>query len=312
VRACLAPSFPGTDVPDWIRRFLAEGGGAIMLFSYNVRDRAQLTRLTSELQSERGDVLLAIDEEGGDVTRIDAGEGGSTPGNAALGHVDDLALTEAVARAIGLELAAVGVNWNLAPVADVNVPANPVIGVRSFGDDPELVARHVGAYVRGMQSEGVAACAKHFPGHGSTEQDSHLELPTLVGDVEAGLEPFRSAIAAGVASIMTAHIRVPGYGDDPATVNPALISLLREELGFDGVVMADALEMKGLSDSVGVEEGAVRALAAGCDSLCIGHDLHEEAVAAIEEAVLDALRSGRLAEERVAEAAGRVGRVSRT
>ena len=177
VRACLAPSFPGTEVPDWIRRFLAGGGGAIVLFSYNVRDRAQLARLCVELQSERGDALLAIDEEGGDVTRLEAVEGSSTPGNAALGHVDDVALTEAVASEIGAALAAVGVNWNLAPVADVNVPANPVIGVRSFGDDAALVARHVAAYVRGMQSAGVAACAKHFPGHGSTEQDSHLELP---------------------------------------------------------------------------------------------------------------------------------------
>ena len=312
MRACLAPSFPGTDVPDWIRRFLAGGGGAIVLFSYNVRDRAQLKRLTSELQRERGDVLLAIDEEGGDVTRLYADEGSSTPGNAALGHIDDVALTEAVAREIGADLAAVGVNWNLAPVADVNVPANPVIGVRSFGDDSSLVARHVAAYVRGVQSAGVAACAKHFPGHGSTEQDSHLELPVLVGDVEAGLEPFRSAIAAGVKTVMTAHLRVPGFGDDPATVNPALIGMLRDDLGFDGVVMADALEMKGLSASVGVEEGAVRALAAGVDSLCVGHDLHEEAVDAIEEAVLAAISSGRLPEERVAEAANRVRRVAVT
>lgn len=310
VRACLAPSFPGTEVPDWIRRFLAGGGGAIMLFSYNIRDRAQLTRLAAELQGERGDVLLAIDEEGGDVTRLDAAEGGSTPGNAALGHIDDVALTEAVAREIGDALAAVGVNWNLAPVADVNVPANPVIGVRSFGDDASLVARHVAAYVRGVQSAGVAACAKHFPGHGSTEQDSHLELPVLVGDVEAGLEPFRAAIAAGVKTVMTAHIRVPGFGDEPATVNPALIGMLRNDLGFDGVVMADALEMKGLADSVGVEEGAVRALAAGVDSLCIGHDLHEQAVDAIETAILEAIYDGRLSEERVAEAAGRVALVA--
>ena len=310
VRACLAPSFPGTEVPDWIRRFLAGGGGAIVLFAYNVRDRAQLKRLCSDLGAENTGVLLAIDEEGGDVTRLEAVEGSSTPGNAALGHVDDVELTEAVAREIGDELAAVGVNWNLAPVADVNVPANPVIRVRSFGDDAALVARHVAAYVRGMQSAGVAACAKHFPGHGSTEQDSHLELPVLVGHVEDGLEPFRAAIAAGVKTIMTAHIRVPGFGDDPATVNPELIGMLRDDLGFDGVVMADALEMKGLADSVGVEEGAVRALAAGVDSLCVGHDLHEEAVDAIEEAVLAAISSGRLPEERVAEAAARVAKVS--
>ena len=149
-----------------------------MLFAYNVDD---LPALAAALRAEREDVLLALDEEGGDVTRLEWREGSSYPSAAALGALDEPALTEEVAAAIAADLAAAGVNWNFAPVADVNVPANPVIGVRSFGSDAALVARHVAAAVRGTQRLGVAACAKHFPGHGSTVEDSHLALPALVG-----------------------------------------------------------------------------------------------------------------------------------
>ena len=134
--ACIFPSFPGTAPPDWVRRFLADGGGGIVLFAYNVPSPEQLASLCAELRAERADVLLAIDEEGGDVTRLEWETGSSYPGGAALGVVDDPALTESVAASIAAELAAVGVNWNLAPVADVNVPANPVIGTRAFGSDP--------------------------------------------------------------------------------------------------------------------------------------------------------------------------------
>jgi beta-N-acetylhexosaminidase len=302
--ACLFPSFPGTDVPDWVRRFLAAGGGGLTLFAYNVLSRDALAELSASLRTESDDQLHALDEEGGDVTRLEWDTGSSYPGGAALGAVDDVAVTEAVGASIAADLAAAGVNWNLAPVADVNVPANPVIGTRAFGSDPGLVARHVAAFVRGTQSHHVAACAKHFPGHGSTEQDSHLELPTLVGDVAAGLEPFRAAVAAGVQTIMTAHVRVH---DLPATVDPRIVTdLLRGELGFDGVVMADALEMKGVSASLGVEQAAVRALQAGCDALCVGHDLHEEAV----EQILAALTAS-VDEARLREAAGRVARLAR-
>jgi beta-N-acetylhexosaminidase len=297
--ACIFPSFAGTDPPDWVRRFLAEGGGGIVLFAYNVPSREQLASLCAALRAERPAALLAIDEEGGDVTRLEWDTGSSYPGGAALGVVDDPALTESVAASIASELAAVGVNWNLAPVADVNVPANPVIGTRAFGSDPELVATHVAAWVRGLQSGGVAACAKHWPGHGSTTQDSHLELPQLVGDLEAGLAPFRAAIAAGVKSIMTAHIRVH---DLPATIDPALIQgLLRDELGYDGVVMADALEMKAVSETVGVESAAVQALSAGVDALCVGHDLGEDAVDRIRAALV-----ANVDESRLREASGRI------
>jgi beta-N-acetylhexosaminidase len=304
--ACIFPSFPGIAPPHWIRRFLGEGGGGIVLFAYNVPSVEGLASLSRALRAERDDVLLATDEEGGDVTRLEWETGSSYPGSAALGVLGEPETTEAVAAAIAAELAAAGVNWNLAPVADVNVPANPVIGPRSFGTDPKLVARHVAAYVRGTQSRHVAACAKHFPGHGATTQDSHLELPTVTGDVEEGLEPFCAAIAAGVQSIMTAHVRVPALDDAPATLSPVVIGeLLRRDLGYDGLVLADALEMKAVSATVGVEESAVRALEAGVDALILGHDLGAEHLERVRDALV-----ARVPEERLASAAYRVRRVA--
>lgn len=309
---CLFPGFPGLEPPDWIQRWLEQGLGGVVLYAWNVESRAQLSRLTDTLRAERDDVLVAIDEEGGDVTRLEAAEGSSYPGNAALGAVDDVELTEQVAKAMAGDLARVGVGLDFAPVADVNTnPSNPIIGIRSFGSDPDLVARHVASFVHGMQSAGVAACAKHFPGHGNTEADSHLELPIVPTDLETfvtqALPPFRAAIAAGVKAMMTAHILVPALDDVPATTSCRILhDLLREELGFDGMVMTDALEMRAISATIGVEEGAVRALRAGADALCLGHDLGEEALDAIQDAVVEAVRSGRLSEGRLVEAAGRV------
>ncbi len=304
---CLLPSFPGVDVPDWIRRFLERGGASVLFFAYNAPTRDDLAALTGALRAERADVLLATDEEGGDVTRLEWREGSSYPSAAGLGAVADVALTEEVAAAIGADLAGVGINWNFAPVADVNVPANPVIGVRAFGDDEAVVAPHVAAFVRGLQRSRVAACAKHFPGHGATELDSHLELPVVTGDLAAALGPFRAAIEAGVRTIMTAHVVVPGLGDEPATLNQRIVrGLLREELGFDGVLVADALEMRAVSATVGVEVAAVRALRAGVDLLCVGHDLGALDVGRIEGALVSAVASGELEEERLVEAAARV------
>jgi beta-N-acetylhexosaminidase len=302
---CLLPGFAGLTLSDELKRLLERGLGGLVLFARNVRDREQLVALTAALRAERPDLLVAVDEEGGDVTRLEAAEGSSYPGNLALGAVDDPELTEQVGGAMGSDLAAAGVGLDLAPVADVNSnPRNPVIGVRSFGDDPELVARHVVAFVTGMQSRGVAACAKHFPGHGDTEQDSHLELPVVSGRLEDALVPFRAAVEAGVAAIMTAHVRVPGFGDTPATMNREIVKgLLRDELGFDGLVVTDALEMSAVSATVGVESGAVSALEAGVDALCLGHDLAPDS---IQGAIVDAVGSGRLDEGRLREAARRV------
>jgi beta-N-acetylhexosaminidase len=306
---CLLPGFAGLEPPAWLLDEIERGLGGVVLFGRNVESGEQLAALTSALGR---DVIVAIDEEGGDVTRLEARTGSSYPGNLALGAVDDPELTERVAAAIGAELRAVGVNLDLAPVADVNTnPLNPVIGVRSFGADPDLVARHVAAFVRGLQSTGVAACAKHFPGHGDTHQDSHLELPVVEGPIEAALVPFRAAIDAGVQAIMSAHIVVRDVDELPATLSHRLLTdLLRGELGFDGLIVTDALEMRAISDGVGVEDGAVQSLAAGADALCLGHDLGAEVVASVRGAVVAAVRDGRLSEERLAEAAARVDRVA--
>jgi beta-N-acetylhexosaminidase len=308
--ACLFPGFAGLSLSDDLRRWLDRGLGGFVLYARNVRDREQLAALTAALRAERPDLLIAVDEEGGDVTGIEAESGSSYPGNLALGTVDDVELTEQVAAAMGSDLAEVGINLDLAPVADVNSnPRNPVIGVRSFGVDAELVARHVGAFVAGVQGRGVAACAKHFPGHGDTDQDSHLELPVVAGPLEDALEPFRSAIQAGVRTIMTAHIVVAAFGEVPATLNRELLQgLLRRELGFSGLVITDALEMRAVSATVGAERGAIDALAAGADGLCLGLDLAPDSV---HRAVVDAVSSGRLDESRLREAAARVSETAR-
>ena len=289
----LLPSFHGAAVPDWIRRGIGGGLGGVVLFADNV-----------PLEGELDGVVVAIDEEGGDVTRLEI----AAPGNLALGVLDDVELTEEVAAEIARGCASAGVNVNLAPVADVNVDdQNAAIGVRSFGADVDLVARHTAAYVRGTQREGVAACAKHFPGHGHTREDSHKELPTLDLDLAVPLRPFVAAIEAGVAAIMTAHIRVPALDDAPATLSRALLhDLLRDELGFDGVVITDALEMGAISYAFGREEAAVRALGAGADALCLGASYGEREVDAVQGAIVGAVRSGELAEARLADAAGRV------
>jgi beta-N-acetylhexosaminidase len=309
--AVILPGFEGPVAPEWLRRRLSEGLGGVVLFGWNVESPGQLRELTGVLRAE-GDALIGIDEEGGDVTRLEVATGSSYPGNAALGAVDDVELTERVSAAIGADLADVGVNLNLAPVADVNTnPLNPVIGIRSFGADSGLVARHVAASVRGLQGAGVAACAKHFPGHGDTAQDSHHELPVVESLEETAVLPFRAAISAGVQSVMTAHIVVRALGDTPATMSRELLhDLLRQELGFEGLVITDALEMKAISAIVGVQEGAVRAVAAGADALCLGHDLFDESVESVRDALVGAVRSGRLPEGRLAEAAERVRRTS--
>ncbi|WP_130334139.1 glycoside hydrolase family 3 protein [Micromonospora kangleipakensis] len=316
--AVLQPGFVGTTPPPWVRRWLGEGLGSVVLFARNIVDPGQLAALTATLRAERPDVIVAIDEEAGDVTRIESGRGSSRPGNFALGAVDDPALTEAVARDLGAELAGVGVTLNYAPDADVNSnPANPVIGVRSFGAAADLVARHTAAWVRGLQAGGVAACAKHFPGHGDTRVDSHHDLPLIGGDrarldaVE--LAPFRAAVAAGVQAVMTGHLLVPALDPElPATLSPRILGgLLREELGFHGVVVTDAVEMRAVADRYGFAGAAVRALAAGADAICVGGERATEADAReLRDAIVAAVVAGELPEERLAEAAKRVGQLA--
>ena len=309
----LQPGFVGTTPPDWIRRRLSEGLASVLLFGPNVRDRQQTAALTAALRAENPDVIVAIDEESGDITRLEAATGSSYPGSLALGTVDDEELTEAVARSVGAELRALSIDLDFAPDADVNSnPDNPVIGARSFGADPELVARHVSSWVRGLHSAGVAACVKHFPGHGETAVDSHLDLPVVPFDRESlaavALPPFRAAIASGVRAVMTGHLLLPVLDPDlPATVSPRLITeLLRAELGFEGLVVSDAVEMQAVHARYGLAGATVRALAAGVDLVCLGHGSAEPEVLALREAIAGAVTQGVLSQERLEQAAARV------
>lgn len=310
----LQPGFVGTSAPDWLLRRIGEGLASVGLFGRNIASPEQLAALTAQLRAERDDVLVAIDEEGGDVTRLEVRSGSSFPGNHALGAVDDTALTRDVAAELGRRLAACGVNLNWAPSADVNSnPDNPVIGVRSFGADPLLVARHTAAYVEGLQSAGVAACTKHFPGHGDTAVDSHHDVPRIGVDPEVlrarDLAPFRSAIAAGTRAVMSAHILVPSLDAEyPATLSRRILTgILREELGYDGLIVTDGMEMQAISATYGIERGSVLAIAAGADAICVGGGLaDDDTVLRLRDALVGAVRAGELSEERLADAATRV------
>jgi beta-N-acetylhexosaminidase len=314
VDRCLFPGFRGTAAPDWVKRRIAAGLGGVVYYGRNIETRDQVAALSASLHAERPELLIAIDEEGGSVTRLEVSTGSSYPGNLALGAVDDVDLTRAVARSMGSELAAAGVDLDLAPDADVNSnPANPVIGVRAFGATSDLVSRHTVAWVEGLQASGIAACVKHFPGHGDTSIDSHLALPVVAEDPHRGaLEPFRAAVAAGVRAVMSAHVVVPTIDAAPATISRRVMTdLLRGEIGFDGTVITDGLEMRAISDGVGIAEGAILALVAGCDALCIGGGLaDEDIVTQLHSAIVAAVRAGRVSEERLDEAASRIDKLA--
>ncbi|MBQ0964543.1 glycoside hydrolase family 3 protein [Streptomyces sp. RK23] len=315
----LQPGFVGTEAPDWILRDIGDGLASVVLFSRNIVSTEQVARLTAQLRAENPDLIVAIDEEAGDVTRIESATGSSRPGNFALGTVDDPALTEAVAADLGRQLRAAGVSLDYAPSADVNSnPDNPIIGVRSFGSDPEVVSRHTTAWIRGLQSSGVAACAKHFPGHGDVAVDSHHDLPAYPAgrdEIAAqALPPFRAAVAAGVRAVMSGHLLVPAYDPDlPATLSRRILhGLLREELGFDGLVVSDAIEMGAVTRRYGIDGATVKAVAAGVDAVCVGGESAEEAtVALLAKALTAAVTGGELAEERLAGAADRVREFAR-
>jgi len=315
--AVLLPGFVGTELPEWLAAQLRAGLAGVCLFGENISSRQQLRELTDAIRAANPRALIAIDEEGGDVTRLYYAEGSPYPGNALLGRIDDLELTAEVAATVARELRSVGVNLNFAPDADINSsPDNPVIGVRSFGDDAELVSSHVNAWVGAHEAEGVAVSAKHFPGHGDTTQDSHHDLPAI--DVPAAelrdreLRPFLAAVQAGARSIMSSHIVVRSIDPDaPATFSaPILGGLLRGELDFDGVIVTDALDMAGASGQIGIPAAAVRALAAGCDLLCIGTRNTDAQLGEISAAIDAAVADGTLPEERLADAAVRVARLA--
>lgn len=283
-----------------VRRLIRDYRAAsVILFARNVDTPEQVAELVRELQAIARDaghelpLLIAVDQEGGRVARLRA-PWTEWPPLRALGRLDSEEHARRMGEALAAELVACGIRCDFAPVVDVDTnPRNPVIGDRSFGDDPERVGRLGAAMIRGLQDGGVVACAKHFPGHGDTDVDSHLALPAVdhsrsrLEDVE--LRPFRAAIAAGVASIMTAHVLVRELDDRlPATLSPVVIDgLLRRGLKYDGVIVSDDLEMKAVADRWRPSESAPLAAQAGCDLLpvCKDHDAQAEAIEGLVRAV---------------------------
>ncbi len=298
VGALLLVGSSGADAAPNTPPDIAETAGAI-LFARDLQSIAAAQNLVARLRgSNRTPPLIAVDQEGGPITRLKA-IGTSTPSAMALGAADDEALTQDIYALIGAELAALGINLDLAPVADLNSnPRNPVIGLRSFGDDPQRVARHVSAAIRGLHDAGVAAAAKHFPGHGDSEADSHHTLPIVGHDLtrlrEREFVPFRAAIGSGVDVVMSAHVAFPAIDPTgvPATLSRAILTgLLREELGFDGVICTDAMDMKAIAGTYDSGDAAIRAVAAGADLV-----LFERAdnAARAAGALRDAVRAGTL------------------
>ncbi|WP_344874339.1 beta-N-acetylhexosaminidase [Nonomuraea antimicrobica] len=284
--------------------------GGVILFPHNVKSVGQVVGLTNGMQRASKDVplLIGTDQENGLVSRMSALMT-DFPGASEIGATKDTGLSRAVAEATGAELRALGVNIDFAPVADVNVnPRNPVIGRRAFGNDPQRVAKMVEAAVKGFDDAKVAATVKHFPGHGDTSVDSHTGLP-VIKHTKAQWEridapPFRAAIEAGVDAVMSAHLVFPKLdpSGDPATLSkPILTGLLREKLGFQGVVSTDALNMAGVRKKYNDGEVAVRAVLAGADLLLMPNDLPKA-----YRAVLGAVESGRISKQRLDQSVTRL------
>ena len=291
--------------------------GGVIYFGRNIDSLKQTAALSNSLQDlalSSGASLplfISADQEGGAVTRIKGGT--HFPGNMALGAAAEPDLVRRTAAAAAEELKSIGINVNLAPVLDVNNNSqNPVIGVRSFGAEPELVAELGRAYIAGLQSKNVAATAKHFPGHGDTATDSHLDLPVIDHSRQrlerVELFPFKEAIAAGVDSIMTAHIYFPTIEEKsgiPATLSKSVLTgLLRQELGFEGLIITDCMEMKAIANTFGTVEGAVKTVEAGSDTVLISHSYQKQKRAI--KALIQAVKSGRISEERIDQSVKRI------
>lgn len=285
------------------------GVGGFVLFEGHVDEVARTVEML-RAQDPPYPLLFAADCEFGLSMRFEGGI--DYPDMWAWGSADDPELTRRAARAIGLEMRRYGIDWNFAPVVDVNTnPANPIVNVRAFGEDPERVAVHGAAYVQGLQGSGVIACAKHFPGHGDTEVDSHIGLPALPFDRERldtiELLPFRSALHAGALSVMTAHLAVPALdptGDPTSLSGPIVTGLLREELGFEGVAVTDALDMGAIVERFGTEEAVVRAFLAGNDVLEIPDDPFRAL-----EGLQRAVENDRISREQIALSLCRIDRL---
>jgi beta-N-acetylhexosaminidase len=301
----LMVGFPGPKPSEELLDLLKAGcAGGVILFADNVADPKQVTELTGALQEAAGEsrnglpLLIAIDQEGGAVVRFTHG-GTVFPGNMAVGAAGREEYAYRSGKAMAVELKALGINMNLAPVLDVNLnPDNPIIGIRSFGADPETVARLGTAMVRGLQDGGVLAVGKHFPGHGDTVVDSHLGLPVITrpfSRLEAvELVPFRAVIRDGIAGIMTAHIVFPALeaaAGRPATLSVAVVTdLLRRQMGFQGLVITDCLEMAAIATHYEIGDAVTQAVLAGADQLLISHTFAKQQAA--HQAILSRVADG--------------------
>ncbi len=308
VGQCFLVGFAGTSAPPYLLEWLAAGRvGGVILFARNVESPAQLAALTQSLhEAALAPILIGIDQEGGTVARL---RGAFTEGPAAmaLANTGDPHAAETAYRLLGQEMRELGINWDYAPVVDLAYNhENPTVGTRSFGRSAAQVGRFARAAVRGLQGAQVAACAKHFPGLGNTAVDSHLALPTvdvtLEHLLEHDLEPYRQVIAEGVASIMTTHTRFPTLdAQHPATVSPVIVrQLLREALGFDGVVTTDCMEMRGIADHYTPSESAIMALLGDVDIVLVSHTPATQEAAM--RGVLEAVQQGRIPLSRIQQA----------
>ncbi len=287
--------------------------GGVCMFKRNIQSIEQIARLNDQVRALlQGTIppFIAVDQEGGNVVRIAQGAI-VLPGNMALGATRSPELAYQAGRAQGEDLKLLGFNMNLAPVLDVNLnPRNPVIGIRSFGDRVDLVSRFGADFVRGQQDANIATVAKHFPGHGTTDADSHKALPVMKESQREVLEqmaPFEAAIEQGLDGLMTAHVAIPNLtGDDvPATLSKKILTgLLREKVGFDGLVLTDELEMEAIAERYGVGRAAVMAVLAGADMVLI--PWRPEKKAEVHQALLQAARSGELSPKRLDEAVRRI------
>ena len=297
ILAHFSPGFGGTEIPDWIYKYLENGLGGITLFSSNCPSLDVARELILKIRAISPNIIISLDEEGGDVTRLFVPEGSPFPTPALLGRCNDLELTESSFRELGKVLKSVGVDLNLAPVADVATQIdNPIVAVRSFGNDPDLVSRHVVSAVKGLRSAGIASCIKHFPGHGGVLEDSHHDLPQLSGEIgeliNSHLKPFISAIDERVEAIMMGHILLSAIDSTSPASCSSLVTrkLLRKDLGFDGLVVTDALDMGALGGTKKIHTSALRAISAGADLLCFSglydqSSFVESSLAAIREVV---------------------------
>lgn len=308
----LTVGFLGTQLTSALRGLLDRGVAGVILFSRNIESAAQVAALVQEIKTYAGrPLMVTIDHEGGLVQRLRAGFT-RIPAMRALGQKGNEALAEQLGFLMGRELRAVGIDMNYAPVLDIDTnPSNPVIGNRSMGSDPHLVARLGLALGRGLERSGVAACGKHFPGHGDTEIDSHQDLPILRHDMRrlyaVELIPFRAWAQAGFSALMTAHVIFqeldPRY---PATMSrPLLQGLLRAELGFQGLVISDDLEMRAIADHYGVEDAIIHGLDAGVDQFLCCHSA--DVAHRLIDTVVEAVGSRRIERERLADANLRAG-----